>query len=212
VRVFPFFLVLAGVYFSWSLDQMFPQSATKSSSRTANLDPGSIRDNVYRNSAFGFSYKIPYGWVDRTQQMTEDASDPAQSRLLLAVFERPPEASADSINAAIVITAESVAAYPGIKHAENYFGALTEVATKQGFKVDNEPYEFQVGTKRLVRGDFNKEGNKAAAYQSSLVVLDKGYVLSLTFLAATSDDVDELIRGLSFSAAVRPAPQKLKTK
>src|ERR1700756_3310185 len=47
---------------------------------------------VYRNPNFGFIYRAPYGWVDRTKQMQPDDADASQSQLLLAVFERPPEA------------------------------------------------------------------------------------------------------------------------
>jgi hypothetical protein len=199
-----------------------PQSSSRTwssqpSSHAAALDPGSIREGVYRNPMFGFSYKIPYGWVDRTEQMAGDSRDadapaparPADSqpRLLLAVFERPPEAASDGIDPAVVITAESAASYPGLKSAEDYLGPLTEVITSKGFKVVNEAYEFPVGAKRLARVDFSKEG-KVPAFQSSLVTLEKGYVISLSFLGAASDDVDELIRGFSFGPAPKPEAAK----
>src|SRR5271155_1850729 len=47
---------------------------------------------LYRNSTFGFRYQIPYSWVDRTKQMQE-GTEAGKSELLLAVFERPPEAT-----------------------------------------------------------------------------------------------------------------------
>ena len=71
---------------------------------------GAINDGTYRNPSFGFSYKIPFGWVDRTADMQDDSADASKSRLLLAVFERPPEATGDTINSAVVIAAEPMAA------------------------------------------------------------------------------------------------------
>ena len=60
-------------------------------------EQGSIRDGVYGNESLNFSYKIPFGWVDRTADMRE-GSELGKSVLLLSVFERPPEAPTEGIN------------------------------------------------------------------------------------------------------------------
>ena len=110
-----------------------PTAPNKSSAnaRAATVDTGTISADVYRNATFGFTYKIPFGWVDRTKEMSEDPSQdstgPQKSALLLAVFERPPEATGDSVNSAVVIAAESASSYPGLRSAEQYFGPLTEL-------------------------------------------------------------------------------------
>lgn len=103
----------------------------------------------------------------------------------------------------MIIAAESAASYPGLKSAADYFGPLAELTTSKGFKVENEPYEFAVGTKQLVRGDFSKPTGTLTMRQSSLVMLEKGYVVSFTFIAGSEDEVSELIEKISF----RPAPQ-----
>jgi hypothetical protein len=41
--------------------------------------------------------------------------------------------------------------------------------------------------------------------QSTLVMLAHGYVVSLTFIGGTDDEVEELVQGLSFAAATKPA-------
>ena len=66
---------------------------------------------LYRNPTFGFRYQIPYGWVDRTREMLE-RNEAGKSQLLLAVFERPPEATGDTINSAVVIASESSGVLP----------------------------------------------------------------------------------------------------
>ncbi len=185
----------------------------------SSLDPGTVKDNGYRNVALGLSCKIPQGWVLRTEEMNEDdahgTSEPQgtrrdteerRGRVLLGAFSRPPEARGEDVNASIVIAAESAASYPGLKDAAQYFGPLTEVIQAQGFKVVEEPYEFPVGTKRLPRSDFQKDVGTRVTRQATLVMLARGYVVSFTFIAASEDDVEELVDGLSFGAGGKGVP------
>ncbi len=180
------------------------------------LDAGIVKDNVYRNPAFGFSCKFPVGWVLRTEEMNEredsdgsqdksqpqgTAKDTEARRVMLAAFLRPPDARGEDVNASIVIAAESVATYPGLKIAAQYFGPLTEVVKAQGFKVVEDPYEFPVDTKILARSDFQKDVGTKTMQQATLVMLAKGFVVSFTFIAGSEDDVNELVEGLSFVRA-----------
>ena len=82
---------------------------------------------------------------------------------------------------------------------------MTEVAKAQGFEVVEEPYEFAIGTKKVVRGDFQKDVGSRVMRQSTLVMLARGYAVSFTFIGGTEDEVEELVRGLSFGAAERAA-------
>ncbi len=175
-----------------------PQVRTKSPAP----ETGATSDGVYHNPSFGFSYKLPFGWVDRTREMQDDAqpasNDAAKSLLLLAIFERPPEVTGDTINSAVVITAERLSAYSGMKTATDYFGPLTELATAKGFQAESDPHEFSVGATHLVRGDFSKERGTLTMHQSSLVMLEKGYAVSFTFIGGSEDEANELIEKLSF--------------
>jgi hypothetical protein len=178
-------------------------------------DPGSISNGVYRNSALGFACKIPAGWVVRTDEMNrqeledekEDAGKNANQggRVLLAAFSRPPEARAAEVNSSILIATESTSLYPGLKDAAQYFGPITEVAKARGFDVDQEPYEFAVGMKRLIRGDFEKDVGTRVMRQSTLVMLARGCAVSFTFIGGTEDEVEGLMAGLSFGASARAA-------
>ena len=168
-----------------------------------------MSNGVYRNAAFSFTCKIPAGWVLRTEEMNSRDDESAKAddnagqagRVLLAAFSRPPEARAEDVNGSILIAAESAASYPGLKDAAQYFGPVTEVAKKQGFEMQDDPYEFMLGTKKLVRGDFQKDVGSRVMRQSTLVLLARGYVVSFTFIAGSEDEVEELVQGLSFSAA-----------
>ncbi|MGA8867953.1 MAG: hypothetical protein WB510_13340 [Candidatus Sulfotelmatobacter sp.] len=197
--------------------QTVPQAPSSSSSKhkgkaaTGADSPSSdesVSNGVYRNVALGFSCKIPPGWVLRTDDLnTTDNADPAETtkdtkpasgHVLLAAFSRPPEARGEDVNSSILIAAESVSAYPGLKEAVQYFGPLTEVAKAQGFTVDQEPYEIAFGTKTLVRGDFHKDVGTRVMRQATLVMLARGYAVSFTFIGGTGDEVEELVAGLSF--------------
>jgi hypothetical protein len=182
---------------------------------------------------FGFTYKTTFGWVDHTDDMQADAEagqkdaakkdagqqeagaqasgDAGKSQgdkpeTLLAMFERPPGAPGDTINSAVVIVAESLAGYHGIKTAADYFGPIMELNEQRGFKVENEPYTFSIGARKLVRGDFSKERGKVTMWQSSLVMIEKGYIVSFTFVGGSEDEVESLIGNLSFGTRT-PAPQ-----
>jgi hypothetical protein len=168
---------------------------------------------LFRNTTFGFRYQIPYGWVDRTKEMQE-GNEAGKSEILLAVFERPPEATGDTINSAVVIASESAASYPGLKKAEDYLGPLTELATANGFQADGEPYALEVESRQLLRADFVKTlsvkttvkptNDKLTMRQCTLVLLAKGQVVSFTFIAGSDDELDDLMDGLHFGVAKPP--------
>ena len=175
----------------------------------AALEPGEISGGVYRNASFGFTYKLPYGWVDRTPEMREASTDPAKETVLLGVFERPPEVNGEGVNSGVVIAAESAASYPGLKSAAQYFGPLQEITKAQGLTAVNEPYEFPVDGKPIVRGDFVKQfGGGASLHQSTLAWLARGYVVTFTFIGSSDDEVLQLLDGLTFGKKLAPATRK----
>jgi hypothetical protein len=165
------------------------------------MDPGTLVNGVYRNEGFGFSYKVPFGWVDRTDTM-DDPANSNQGKTLLAVFEHPPEATTENINSAVVIAVENASAYPGLKEAAQYFEPLGEVFKAQGFTTIEEPYEFTVGTTKMVRADYKKEMGKLTMYQSALVMVHRvRYSVCDTFLGSSEEEVNDLINNLNFGVS-----------
>ena len=124
-----------------------------------------------------------------------------QGEVLLAVFERPPDAPGDTVNSAVVIASESAAAYPGLKKAEDYLGPLSELATAKGFKSDGDPNVIEIDSRQLIRADFSKPiTDKLTMRQSTLILLAKSQIVSFTFIAGAEDEIDDLIDGLHFAA------------
>ena len=196
------FYVFAAVLLGCTLMAQQAQKSVSSQPAIPVSDAGAITNGAYRNTTFGFTCKIPFGWVDRTDEMSEDSNADSkaakQSILLLAVFEHPPEATGDAVNSAIVVAAEPASSYAELQNAGQYFGPLTALTKSKGFRVVNEPYDFLVGATPLVRGDFTKPLGNLTMHQSTLVMLAKGYVLSFTFISGREDELDELVEGLNF--------------
>jgi hypothetical protein len=199
LQAFVFWALFAGS--PWAQDKSQSVAASPRAVPHAVSKPshGAVSDGVYRNPWFGFSYKLPYGWVDRTADMKGDSADSSKSRLLLAIFERPPEATGDTINSAVVVAAEPLA--PGEKTAADYFESLDALISDQGFQAAQDPQGISIGPAKLVRGDFSKARGKLTMRQTSLVALVKGYAVSFTFVAGSEDEVNELIEKLSFTAS-----------
>ncbi len=176
---------------------------TSSSSKHTTPKPpieGALTDNSYQNAFFGFTCKVPFGWVDRTDRMNNDQMNEGTdtgSLVLLAAFERPPDAAGDTVNSAIVIAAEKLPKASKDTPADA-FDAVTDAATTQGFKADADPYGFTMGAQKTVRGDFTRTTGQLTMHQSTLEILDKGYALTFTFIAATAEDIEQRIDNLTF--------------
>ena len=202
--VFSFAAIVFAAFCLSSLAQAQSRSApaAKSAARpSANKED----TQLYRNSTFAFRYQIPYGWVDRSKEM-QQGSESGKSEVLLAVFERPPEATGDTINSAVVIASENAASYPALKRAEDYLGPLTELATAKGFKAEGEPYALEVESRRLLRADFIKPlSDKLTMRQCTLVLIAKGQIVSFTFISGSEEELDNLMDGLHFGGAKSPA-------
>jgi len=187
--------------------------------KTALPDCDPMTGQVLRCPQLGFFYRVPFGWVDRTKEMQQSATeDPAPSetaadpkrndptgKTLLAVFERPPGIPGDEINSAVIIAVEDRAAYAQVKTAADYFGPLADVAEGRGVKLQGTPYSFDSGTRQVVRGDFAGGDEKMPIRQTSLVSLEKGYILSFTFLASSDDEIDSLLQNLTFRSTSKKA-------
>jgi hypothetical protein len=51
-------------------------AASQAARKSAPAAPKATQDEqLYRNTTFGFRYKIPYGWVERTEEMREPAAE-----------------------------------------------------------------------------------------------------------------------------------------
>ena len=154
--------------------------------------------------SFGFSYKLPYGWVDRTADLQDDSPQAAGARVLLAVFERPPRGRGrhhkfrgrDCGRAAL----------SGFKTPVEYFESLATLTTAQGFQASQDLRRFLGRPRSWCAGDFSKARGTLTMRQTSLVRVEKGYAVSFTFVAGSEDEVNQLIENLSLPRASADPP------
>src|SRR5260370_120761 len=134
------FLLVLGLLIASALAQA-PAAKPKAAPNANPQGCGRLTDNVLKCPRFGFTYKVAFGWVDRTDDMQPDDDDDKQesgdtaqleacatskSETLLAVFERPPGAPGHSINSPVVICAVCLSKYHGFRTASDYFGPISE--------------------------------------------------------------------------------------
>jgi hypothetical protein len=192
------------------------QSQGKPAAAAKPPTPSKEDAQIYRNSTYRFRYQIPFGWVERTKQMQEGNAD-SKGEVLLAVFERPPEATGNTVNSAVVIASESAESYPGLKNAEDYLGPLTELTTSKGFQSDGDSSIVEIDGRQLVRADFTKQldtrksdatGNdeNLSMRQTTLVMLARHQIVSFTFIGGSEDELDSLLSNLHFGVA-KPTPR-----
>ena len=72
-----------------------------------------------------------------------------------------------------------------MKTAADYFESLTELATAKGFQTGGRPARVPDGATKLVREDFSKLRGTTTVRQTSLVVLERGYAISFTFIGGS---------------------------
>jgi hypothetical protein len=225
-RSLPFLVFFAVVVPGVQLRAQSSSSRPHADKSTAesSLEPGSVSNGAYRNKSLRLTCEIPEGWVLRTDQMnagpkpevgaTTDSASSSKpdahasstgAKVLLAAFSRPPEAAGQEVNSSILIAAEPMSAYPGLQDAEQYFGPLSEVAEAQGFTRDADPYEIAIGPQTLVRADFHRDVGTRVMRQATLVMLSRGYAISITAIAGTEDGVEQLLNGLDFQGPARSA-------
>ncbi len=202
-------LLAAALMFGFEAQPAWCQASpaqAAASTAVASVEPGELVDGTYRNRSIGIRYQVPFGWVDRTDEMRPAATDPKKASVLLAVFERPPEAKGSTVNSTVVIAVEAASAYPGLKTTAQYFGPVTELTTAKGFQPVADPYEFPVDGQPIVRRDFLRNlGGGLSMHQSTLALLTKGSIVSFTFLGGSDEEVTELIEQLAFERVRKPS-------
>ena len=120
-----------------------------------------------------------------------------------------PEVTGDTVNSAVVITAESATSYPGPKSAADYMGPLTELTTSKGFKADGGPHDSPSAPRLSCAVTSPVSRDRSPCTRSSLIVLRKGFVISfyLRWPAAMTRSMNSIeklsadtLQALTFSA------------
>lgn len=170
---------------------------------SAAPDLGWLQGGIYTNKFFRLSYELSPGWSDQTAQMRKQVRGEGKSFLLLSVFEKPaPEPG--SANASVTILAESQSLYPEVDSGDDYLAVLGDLAAKKGLSAAGDPVAAGPPGREFYRQDFEGAGTPPV-YQSSFAAVARGYIVSVTLIAGTRQQLDELVARLRLAPPPAPA-------
>lgn len=162
-------------------------------------DEGTVTDGIYSEKFFLLRYAIPQGWVVKTGEMREGIPGQENATLLLSTFAKAAP-SAGEINPSVNITAESAAAYPDVKTADDYMESISEFVTSKGFTELNPPGEISIGGVPFLRSDFQKQEGDLTTYQATMVTIRRGYILQVTAISGDEEQLTPLLSRLRITA------------
>ncbi len=148
-------------------------STLTANSQSDNFDYGRVENGIYQNKYFDFSIKLPVDWVVQSREQTENLANAGKKLLagddenmkavikasevntanLLAVFQYQL-GSAVAYNPNIMIVAENVKNYPGIKKGSDYLFQARRLLQQGNFKYDYLSEEFD--NEKINTTDFYK--------------------------------------------------------
>lgn len=155
--------------------------------KTANPAAGAVKAGVYHNDFFGFDYKLPAGFEDRTAIMPKEGGGISYGLL------RVSEPKQISRYASSVTLFADDAGYWRSKDGAEYLARVTPRMRKSSDVVGKMTW-FDLGGHRFYRQDYSRRG--VYVRQTILATVMKGYVLSIALNANDPQGIDELVAGL----------------
>ena len=181
-------------------------------------DDASIKDHVYSNRFFNFTYTYPQNWVvhgEPTNQhlrevgkqrittsgaLTAEESDLALKNTfqLLTVFQHALGTPGLHFNPSVMVVAEDVRFAPGIKDGRTYFEYVRPLVQKSGGQlVQPQPIEMKVSGRSYFRHDIILTVNGQQVHQAMVVGVEKGYILAFVFTSDDPSRVSDLVQSLN---------------
>lgn len=198
--------------------------------QTDRPDPGVVKDGVYTNTFFRFSYEFPKGWVvhgeatnerireigkERTSNsgaVSEESLEVAMKNTyhLLTVFRQPVGTPGIGFNPGVLVIAERVAFAPGITNGKDYLLSMRGLMLKTGAQsLLKEPTEHRFGGLPFFRDDYAVEINPFHVKQIYIAHVVKGYSLVFIFISDDQKSLDEMTKTMdTFMLRAMPPVRK----
>jgi hypothetical protein len=180
-----------------------------------NFDYGHVENNSYINSYFGFKIDLPSGWIVQSKEQTAQIAENGKKLVagddeklnaalkasevnvanLLAVFQYEL-GSAVEYNPNIMMVAENIKAYPGIKKGSDYLFQARKLIQQGQFKYDYLSEQFKSETISgiefyTMEGKINYMNLDIKQIYYSTVL--KGFCLSI-IISYVSDEQYEILK------------------
>lgn len=188
-----------------------------------NFDYGTIKDNKYTNSFFGFEMDIPEDWNVQSKEQTEHlmkvgkkmvagddknlkaaiSASEVNSANLLMVFKHEMGAPVD-YNPNFMVVAENLKNAPGVKNGADYLFQCRKLLEISQVKYDTIDSEFK---QLIINGQEFHVMNAAMSFmgmnikQQYITTVKEGFALSCIVSYTTEnqkEELDEVINSIQF--------------
>jgi hypothetical protein len=161
-----------------------------------------IKDGVYKNNYFGFSYAIPEGWDSHDEETKKRLIEMGQDQLKdpkLKNQQTGPEQGfffllmttpKDGMLPQVTLMAQDVVLIPQIKTGADFISLLNlEFKQQPGYSVLKETAKFPIGDQEFYRSDF-KNG---PVFQSAIFTIMRRHAVGFIVSAGTDEDIQTVI-------------------
>ena len=154
--------------------------------------------NRYHSDYFDFSYSLPDGFVDETEQFKNriqavqwPGPHPDPGRFVLLHAEKRPSQSADPVGA-ITVTVDALSRYLEGITEKDFMHRTAKAMANAGDAVLQEGEPVDVSGTNFFRADYKIKGNPISRYLTVMVTFRKDFALLWQFSAHTKEEVDSI--------------------
>jgi hypothetical protein len=183
----------------------------------STVDLGTVRDGIYINNGFGFSFKYPKDWVVHGEATKERIKEIGKERVteagalskpsaevamnntyqLLTVFRHPLGTPGIAFNPAVLVSAERVDHAPGITSGKEYLLNIRTLMLKMSHQaLFKDPMENRFAGWQFFRDDYAGEINGVHMLISYFANVANGYALVFAFIAEDQKSLDEVTKSM----------------
>ena len=179
--------------------------------QTSFPDDAKIKDGVYYNSFFNFSFAYPKDWVvpdealkgriqkRANEEAVKSGTSPymKDAYLLLTVSRQPLGTPSNRLNPTILVATEKISHVPGNPTAKDFLLGYRSVKSQMGLQSSLvEPVPFRVAGYQFFRDDYAGTVNGVSIRQSTFVHFRKGYAIVFTFTGEDEKAVVEMAKSM----------------
>jgi hypothetical protein len=193
---------------------LFPHASSAQSNQDGRFDhvddgqgnqvtAGSVADgNRYHSDYFDFTYSLPDGFVDETEQFKSriqalpgPGPHPDPGSFVLLHAEKRPNESAAPVGE-ITLTVDALSRYPKGITEKDFVHRTVKAMADAGDAVLQEGEHLDVSGTNFFRADYKTNGNPISGYLTVMVTFRKDFALLWQFSAHSTKEVDAIISSM----------------
>jgi hypothetical protein len=158
-----------------------------------------VRNGVYSNQYFGFSFRYPRGWTVSSRNLARHIQverPDAKTYPLLMVSRYPFGKPGVRSNPTVMVFAENIS-NTGISDGFDYWQVNRPVLERIGaaFKTER-PTEVTIAGRQFYRQDLVIDLRIMVVHQATFLTISRGYVVAFAFQSTDEQQVEQLITSM----------------